>query len=87
MSKIEDGSPAFACAAENGQQPGMSLREYYAAHAPISLRDAVEAFGEDPDHLSSLQDDSIRVGVFEMLAALRLEYADAMILAENGESP
>jgi hypothetical protein len=27
----DDGGPAFACAAETGHQPGMSLRDYLAA--------------------------------------------------------
>lgn len=29
----QDGGSAFACAAENGHQPGMSLRDYFAAAA------------------------------------------------------
>ncbi len=32
-----DGGPAFACAAENGHQPGMSLRDYFAAAALPAL--------------------------------------------------
>ena len=40
--KIDDGGPAFACpnstttegVCENHHQPGMSLRDYLAAHAP-----------------------------------------------------
>ena len=28
-----DGGPAFACAAENGHQAGMSIRDYFAAQA------------------------------------------------------
>ena len=29
----KDGGPAFACAADNGHQSGMSLRDYFAAAA------------------------------------------------------
>lgn len=32
-----DGGPAFACAAENGHQAGMSLRDYFAAQAMQAL--------------------------------------------------
>jgi hypothetical protein len=31
--EIDDGGPAFACAAENGHQEGMSLRDWYAGMA------------------------------------------------------
>lgn len=33
MSKINDGGPAFACAAENGHQAGMTLRDWFAGQA------------------------------------------------------
>ena len=32
-----DNPPAFACAAENGHQEGMSLRDYFAGHAITSV--------------------------------------------------
>lgn len=31
-----EGGPAFACAAENGHQPGMSLRDYFAGQVLAS---------------------------------------------------
>ena len=33
----DDGGAAFACAAENGHQPGMSLRQWYAGLAMQGL--------------------------------------------------
>lgn len=32
-NEIDNGGSAFACAAENGHQAGMSLRDYYAGQA------------------------------------------------------
>ena len=46
MSKSNDGGPAFACAAENGHQPGMTLRDYFAGqvifntHVGVGYTDA-----------------------------------------------
>ena len=37
MSKANHSLPAFACAAENGHQAGMSLRDYFASHAMQGL--------------------------------------------------
>lgn len=36
MSK-NDGGPAFACAAENGHQEGMSLRDWFAGQALVAF--------------------------------------------------
>jgi len=33
MTARKDGGPAFACAAENGHQEGLSRRDYFAAAA------------------------------------------------------
>ncbi len=35
--KHGDGGQAFACAAENGHDPGMSQREYYAGQALAAM--------------------------------------------------
>ena len=34
-----DGGPAFACAAENGHQAGMSLRDWFAGQVLVGLVD------------------------------------------------
>ena len=50
--------------------PGMTLRQYYAAHCPISWEE-------------SQNYNSSRRGETEFFAAIRFEYADAMIAAEG----
>lgn len=61
---------------------GMSLRDYFAAHAPFTYQDAFdrldlegECVGPWPVHR-----------VMERLAELRMEYADAMLEA-RGKQP
>lgn len=52
MSK-EDGGAAFACAAENGHQEGMSLRDYFAGQALSGMLGVNVPGGNfDWDHLS-----------------------------------
>ena len=35
------GGPAFACAAENGHQEGMSLRDYFAGQAIVGKASSI----------------------------------------------
>jgi hypothetical protein len=74
----KDGGPAFPVLdsnLEDGRQ-GMSLRDYFMAHAPINLFDAVLVcvFAEPMDW-----NDANRATVIAILAMMRGEYADAMI--------
>lgn len=87
--KLDDGGPAFPCEVDwsmetlrgrqtanaGGIHMGLSLRDYYAAHAPISYVDAWYACGykEAPKH------DTERLLAVTILALLRYEYADAML--------
>ena len=88
--KIKDGGPAFPVStaeASEGHQdgpntwqfPGMTLRDYFAAHAPIGVADANEAFyrmnGRNPRTSEML----------DTLAGLRSRYADAMLKAREAE--
>lgn len=73
MKKENDGGPAFP-----GVHPphtGMSLRDYFAAMAPISVQDAVEWLDQNktPGSIISWAD------IMEQLAKLRYRYADAML--------
>ena len=88
MSEIKDGGPAFPHDRQRWDDPfptlrpshdGMSLRDYFASHAPISLEMAMEMLNVR----GALQicDDDVRANVFEQLAQLRNEFADAMIEA------
>ena len=57
---------------------GMTMRQYYAAHAPVTLDDAL-LFARHACLSVGMLDDVSRGGVFRALAILRLEYADMMI--------
>ncbi len=55
---------------------GINTRDYIAAHAPFTLTDAKEMFG---DENASMAHDDARQGVLLMLAMMRYEYADKML--------
>lgn len=89
MSARKDGGPAFARPAAwfNGttmsrSQDGMTLRDYFAAKAPITVDDAMVAAGADSSCIGTLP-RAKRIEVLEVLAAMRLEYADAMLAARE----
>jgi hypothetical protein len=58
---------------------GMSMRDYFAEGAPVTLRNAMEVLGFAESNIGWL-DKEKRMEVFALLAQLRLEYADAMIV-------
>lgn len=61
--------------------PGMSLRDYYAAHAPISMDDAAIACGwRDLNDAGATQGDA-RTTIWVVMTLMRYEYADAMLKA------
>lgn len=64
----KDGGPAFACAAENGHQPGMSLRDYFAAHAFSAISMAMASAMPEPMFPTP-----------GLLAELAYKHADAML--------
>ncbi|MES2320201.1 MAG: hypothetical protein V4631_22215 [Pseudomonadota bacterium] len=57
---------------------GMSLRDYFAANAPISTMDAMVACGVDALSFGCLPREH-RVVVMAALAEMRGDYADAML--------
>lgn len=75
---------AFACAAgtpDNGDwQSGLPTRAYLAAHAPITVKDALDYLraNETRDVTLAFYDYTT---VFRTLAQMRLAYADAMLEA------
>ena len=85
--KIKDGGHAFPKTAsfhpdgpanfDSEDQSGMTLRDYFAAHAPIGVADANEAFyrtnSRNPRESEML----------DTLAVLRSRYADAMLKARE----
>jgi hypothetical protein len=88
MNNIDDGGPAFPVYGLKDAndrvvcfpQSGMSLREYFMAHAPITVADAVRCCGwrGPPDW-----NDANRATVMSVLALMRREYADAMMAERN----
>ncbi len=70
----EDRNP-FIYPASEDQNPGMTLRDYFAAHAPISVTEALKAYGG----ASMPTTDAGRLAFMDTWAFLRYEYADAMI--------
>lgn len=95
MKWVDDGGPAFPMPRSPMQHgavldsvPGMSLRDYFAAHAPSPIAD-----GATPGGVSELtgvpmptsQSDAPAWGQFWLKAEaiLRYRYADAMIAARK----
>ena len=81
--EIKDGGPAFPAVDNWRVGSGMSLRDYFAADAPITVWDAQTALNKGTMPIGSLPSRE-RKEVFEMLAKMRFEYADAMV-AERAE--
>lgn len=84
MSTTNDGGPAFPVNGPNGDHPGMSLREYFAAKAmqayvsklPVLADSTIpnQALPGIPE-VSALVAHEIRTAV----ARVSYEYADAML--------
>lgn len=68
MNKIKNGGAAFACAAENGHQEGMSLRDYFAGQALAGLLSRQVVQGDVTAYVA---------------AVWSYEYADAMLKARE----
>jgi hypothetical protein len=58
---------------------GMTLRDYFAAKAPITTEDAMLACGIDASSYGMLQRQQ-RITVLTVLSVMRGEYADAMLV-------
>lgn len=85
MSARNDGGAAFPVNTANVNNPGacfadggMTLRDYFAAKAPISTQDAMTACFVDSSSIGTLA-KSKRIEVMQKLAEMQLEYADAML--------
>jgi len=81
--KFDNGSYAFPCPEDerNYRADGMTLRAYFAAHAPYTLADVENIWsGTQGDEKPSGRD------LLEMMVALRFAYADNMIREMDEES-
>lgn len=78
-NEIDDGGPAFACSGLSGLpndqflygNNGMSLREYFAAHCPITLSEFLMGW--------KLAKEAPTEVALARFAAFRFDYADAML--------
>jgi hypothetical protein len=61
-----------------GQQ-GMSLRDYFAAHSPITWEVAAMVYGGRQIVQDRISKDGDRVAIFSVWTLMNYEYADAMI--------
>lgn len=78
------GGPAFPAHKNWRIDSGMTLRDYFAAHAPITIEDAMLVAGLDCSAFGMLPLGK-RMDVMVALANMRGTYADAMI-AERSAS-
>jgi len=60
--------------------PGMSLKDYFMAHAPVTFEMAVQAYGASPN----LCNDMERRCFFAVWCLLRKEYAEQMLDEREG---
>lgn len=88
MSK-DRGGPAFPSKAYFPATGGMTRRQYYAAHAPVTLADAITwQQALHPTHrLNRTGDGSpqFEIAWLAVLAKMRFAYADAMLAHEEQE--
>jgi hypothetical protein len=81
MSEIDDGGPAFSQSCTSDGYPsrdcsGLTVRDYFAIHAPIGFR-----LAEDFRTKRTGGESFTYEKVFTTLAAMRYSFADAMIAA------
>lgn len=67
---------------------GIKMREYYAAHCPMTMTEAYTIWAGEPTRQGEMSEDlrsgEDRVAFFQWWAQMRFEYADAM--AEENRS-
>ncbi len=79
--------PAFPVECGDGFGYGMTLRDYFATHAPITMKEAwtLWSSGEKDAFEECMNIQKERGNFFNWFVKIRLEYADAM-LAERDKS-
>lgn len=84
---INDGGAAFPISRESEERfnGGMSLRDYFAAHAPVDAKMALAVWGKDANLAGPPADDAARAAFMAVWALLRYEYADAMVAEFGGK--
>lgn len=93
-NEIKDGGPAFPQGHQvdniSALEGGMSLRDYFATHAPVTCIDANQSLLQQPDaaRFASCDHDGAMPMplIMKELVRLRWEYADAMLAAREGKA-
>ena len=78
LNATNDATPGAFC-----PDPGMTLRDYFAAQAPVTLFDAAMSCGWDSLAAANMGQDSYRATLWAVMTLMRYEYADAMLSARQ----
>jgi len=62
---------------------GMSLRDWFAGQAPVTLFDAAICCGWDSLEAANMPKDEYRTTLWTIMTLMRYEYADAMLAARK----
>lgn len=77
-----DGGSAFPYSHEYGDDIGMTLRDWFATHCPMTMADYVRAYGfETLKQLLSDENPEQWPMFLKLFCDFRYEYADAMLKA------
>lgn len=84
MSADKSGGPAFAMGIPSEThrdhvQEGMTLRDYFAAHAPITMKEVWGIWSTSRPFEETIGKADERRAFLHFFATIRGEYADAMI--------
>lgn len=87
MTDKKDGGPAFPDGGQYDYTGGMTLRDCFATHAPVTCIDANQSLLQQPDaaRFASCDHDGAMPMplIMKELVRLRWEYADAMLAARE----
>lgn len=62
---------------------GMTLRDWFAGQAPVTLFDAAVSCGWDSLEAANMPKDEYRTTLWAVMTLMRYEYADAMLAARE----
>lgn len=82
--KIHDGGPAFPLGSYTHGNPGMSLRDYFAAKFAAAMMTATSADSDFPN--LDYQREAGGPTLAERVAAIAYRLADAMLQARNARA-
>ena len=74
-----EGLKTFGNPTGRHAEPGMTLRDYFAAHAPITMHDARQVWDATSDNEVAPTGREL----IYLLAHLRMEYANSMLAARE----